>query len=106
MIRFLVRAMGYLCLAGAFVGLVIDGTRSIASGVLTYARLGDVAGGLDPALQARLATRVPGWALTGLRDYAGPALQMLPLTTVLLALAIVLLWLGASGEPQVGIRTR
>ncbi|GLK67132.1 hypothetical protein [Hansschlegelia plantiphila] len=32
MIRFLLRLIGFLILAGGFVALVIDGTRSIASG--------------------------------------------------------------------------
>lgn len=42
MIRLAVRIFGILCLAGAFVALVVDGTRSIAVNELSIARLADL----------------------------------------------------------------
>lgn len=35
MIRFMLRLIGFLVLAAGFVALIVDGTRSIASGALT-----------------------------------------------------------------------
>lgn len=43
MIRFLLRALGFLLLATAFVGLVLDGARSIANGALSFTSIADVA---------------------------------------------------------------
>jgi hypothetical protein len=42
MIRFLLRALGLLFLAAAFVFLVYDGTRSIADGRLEYTDINEV----------------------------------------------------------------
>ena len=42
-IRFLLRSLGFLLLAAAFVGLVLDGARSIANGALSFTSLADVA---------------------------------------------------------------
>ncbi len=39
MIRFLLRLLGFLILAGAFVALVIDGARSIAAGAISFTPL-------------------------------------------------------------------
>ena len=43
MFRFLARLSGLLLIAAGFVGLVIDGTRSIANGTLIFTPLGEVA---------------------------------------------------------------
>ena len=50
MFRILLRVTGMLALAGAFVALVVDGTRSIAAGQITMTRLGE-------ALQQVLGTK-------------------------------------------------
>jgi len=39
MIRFLLRLLGFLILAGGFVALVIDGARSIAAGAFSFTPL-------------------------------------------------------------------
>ncbi len=106
MIRLLVRTTGYLCLAGAFVAIVIDGTRSIASGTLLYARVADAVAAADPALLTKYAPLVPGWASQGMQDAGAGLLLELPLMLVLLALAVILLRLGAPREPEIGVRTR
>jgi hypothetical protein len=48
--RFLARIIGFLCVAGGFVALVIDGTRTIANGAWAPVALGDVAAGAFPKL--------------------------------------------------------
>lgn len=43
MIRFLLRILGFVLLAAAFVGAVVDGARSIANDAVSLTPLGDVA---------------------------------------------------------------
>ena len=40
MLRFLARAVGLLLVAAGFVGLVIDGTRSMANSAVSFTPLG------------------------------------------------------------------
>ena len=56
MFRVLFRITGILALAGAFVALVVDGTRSIAAGQISMARLGDP---LQQALGPKFANLQP-----------------------------------------------
>ena len=82
MIRFILRSAGFVLLAVAFSGLVVDGTRSIAAHRLLQFSFGDVASWLAPARYAlvlqsaahwpdpaqrllRGLFEVPGWAVTG-----------------------------------------
>ena len=82
MIRFLLRALGFLLVAAAFAALVVDGTRSIAGGRLLqysfgeaaawagggrYAALvGELAGAPEPVRQlASVLLAVPGWIVMG-----------------------------------------
>ena len=43
MFRFLARAFGLILIAAGFVGLVIDGTRSIANGGIMFTPIGEAA---------------------------------------------------------------
>ena len=100
MIRFILRSAGFILLAAAFAGLVVDGTRSIAAHGLLQFSFGDVASWLAPArtgaiLQAaahwpdpapvllRGLLSVPGWVVTG-------------------ALGLVLFSLGRPRVPSIG----
>ena len=82
MIRFILRSAGFILLAVAFSGLVVDGTRSIAAHRILQFSFGDHASWLAPARTATLlqgaahwpdlAQRllrgllgVPGWVVTG-----------------------------------------
>ncbi len=82
MIRFILRSAGFLLLALAFSGLVVDGTRSIAAHRLLQFSLGEIASWLAPVRTAAMlqgATQwpdaaqrllrglltVPGWAVAG-----------------------------------------
>ncbi|MCX5568137.1 hypothetical protein [Kaistia nematophila] len=62
MFTLLVRLLGLFAIAGAVVGLVIDGTKSIAASTLTVTPLGQAWFAFDPAslnaLQAAVATHV------------------------------------------------
>ncbi len=82
MIRFILRSAGFILLAVAFSGLVVDGTRSIAAHQLLQFSFGDIASWLAPAPTAaflqgathwpdpaqrlmRGLLAVPGWVVTG-----------------------------------------
>lgn len=82
MIRFILRSAGFILLAVAFSGLVVDGTRSIAAHQLLQFSFGDIASWLAPAPSAaflegathwpdpaqrliRGLLTVPGWVVTG-----------------------------------------
>ena len=82
MIRFILRSAGFILLAVAFAGLVVDGTRSIAAHRLLQFSFGDLAVWLASARTAmvlesashwpdpvqrllRGLLAVPGWIVTG-----------------------------------------
>ena len=104
--RFLLRLVGYLLLAGGFVSLVIDGARSIANSALLLTPLGEtlftllgprylllqplVERGVHPVL----------WVPVLLR------LTQLPWALVALLLGFLLLRLGSPRQDEIGIVTR
>jgi hypothetical protein len=65
MIRFLLRSLGMLFLAAAFVFLVYDGTQSIAASHFVYTRVDEVWSLVHPAslqqLQPFIERHAPGW---------------------------------------------
>ena len=82
MTRFILRSAGFILLAVAFSGLVVDGTRSIAAHHLLQFSSGDVASWLAPGPTAaflqsathwpdvaqrlmRGVLTIPGWVVTG-----------------------------------------
>jgi len=63
MLRLLIRFMGLALLAGGFVALVVDGTRSLAGGSFYVTTLGSVLQALGPAafqaLRSAVLSRLP-----------------------------------------------
>jgi hypothetical protein len=105
MFRILFRVLGYLLLAGAFVTVVVDGTRSIAASSLVWLRLGEVLDRVSPKVVPALQGALNGvhpilWDGVGLR------LMGAPLAAVLLVLGVALVLLAADREPSVGILSR
>ena len=106
MFRFLLRVCGYLAIAAGFVGLMIDGARSIANSALMLTSLSDLAGrflgerflALQPAIERQVHPLL--W------DPVLVNLLRLPVAALGLALGFWLLWLGRSPDPQIGYLTR
>ena len=100
MVRFLVRAIGYILLAGAFATLVIDGTRSIASSALVYTPLHEA---LETALPGRVDQLK---ALVEARLGAGAWTSVLqpllgwPLAPVLLVIGFVVVRLASAADDE------
>ncbi len=105
-LRFLVRMLGYLLVAGGFVALLTDGARSIANSVLRFTPLGEtlltLVGErfrlLQPAVERNLHPMLWDPILVN-------ALQV-PTAAAGLLLGLLLLWLGAAPKPVIGIVTR
>lgn len=105
-LRFLVRMLGYLFVAGGFVALLTDGARSIANSALRFTPLGEtlltVVGErfrqLQPAVERNLHPML--W------DPVLVQLLLLPTAAAGLLLGFLLLWLGAAPKPEIGIVTR
>ncbi|WP_186421022.1 hypothetical protein [Bosea sp. CS1GBMeth4] len=104
--RFLVRMLGYVLVAGGFVVLLTDGARSIADSVLRVTPLGETLLALlgerfrllQPAVERNLHPML--W------DPLLIHLLQVPTAAAGLLLGIALLWLGAPPRPEIGIVTR
>ncbi|MEP9375847.1 hypothetical protein ABLE91_03960 [Aquabacter sp. CN5-332] len=93
MIRFLFRFFGFWILAGGFVALVVDGTRSIAGSRLVFTSARDAWNAVSPATLAQAQEQVSGLAPWAWADLAAPVLG-LPLFAVLAVVGFLLLAIG------------
>lgn len=106
MLRLLFRLAGILSLAGAFVALVVDGTRSIAAGEPGMARLGEqlqqVLGPkyavIQPAVERNISPLL--WDPVLVRLFQAPTWGVLAIVGILLIL------LTKPREPQIGYSVR
>ncbi|HSI41988.1 MAG TPA: hypothetical protein VLA00_15705 [Xanthobacteraceae bacterium] len=100
MIRFLLRFLGVWLLAGGFVALVVDGTRSMASSALVMTSFGEAwfavgeasLAGFQQSVEARLSPEV--W------ERLAVPLLMAPLSVVLGGIGLLLLLLGRRRLPR------
>lgn len=105
MIRFLIRVLGYLALAGAFVSAAVDGTRSIASSALTLTSIGAALDRFAPAAQGWLQGLL-GRVQPALWDNGGAMLMRAPLTLALLCVGLLFVWLALEPEQPIGYDAR
>jgi hypothetical protein len=102
MIRFLLRFLGLIALAAAFVLFVYDGTKSIASSEIRITQVGDVWSAihqssllaLQPAIEHHLGTWL--WDPVMLKVLTQPA------WVVLLIFGVILMLLGRRKKPLIG----
>lgn len=102
MLRFLVRAIGLLLLAGGFIALIVDGTRSLAGGSLHVASI-------DASLQTMGAQAYPTlekWALAHLPTFVWDPLLVhllrVPLSGALLLLGGLCVMLAHRAPQEFG----
>jgi hypothetical protein len=102
MIRFLLRTLGLLLLAAAFIFLVYDGTRSIAANLLVYSRADEVWSLLHTAslqqLQPWIEQHAPRWVW----DPVVARILDAPAVVVLGIVGTILLVLGRRRKPLIG----
>ena len=103
MVRFLLRVIGLILVAAGFVGLVIDGTRSIANGALMFTPLGEalhrVFGERYLLLQPAVERHLSQWLW---ESVVLPATTLVPASLFAFFLGIVLLWLGQKPPEPIG----
>lgn len=105
MIRLFFRFVGLLLLAGAFVALVVDGTRSFAAGGVAIVPLGRILPLLSPEALLKLRGLIePHVPL--LWDPVLVSLLLLPSWIVLGITGIVLLALTRPRRPKIGYARR
>ena len=101
MLRFLLRLFGFIIAAAGFVGLVIDGTRSIANGAFSFTPFGEVA---YRTLGPRFAAIEP--AVAGLHPILWDPMLLtlfsLPASIVAFILGFAMIWLGRKPDPGIG----
>lgn len=103
MIRFALRLVGLLIVAGGFVLLVIDGTRSIAGQGLFFTSVAESWRGLHGSSLLDLEQAIAVRGLDWLWDPVMLVALALPTAAVALAVGAVLMALGRRREPRIGV---
>jgi len=105
-VRFVARALGFVLIAAGFVGLVIDGTRSIANSAVDFTPLGQVAhwllGERFLLIEPGVTRHVHPW----LWDPLLLNFFLLPASVLGLGLGALLVWLGQKPAEPIGFVAR
>jgi hypothetical protein len=102
MIRLLIRLMGLLLLAGGFVALIVDGTRSLAGGSLNVTSMAGALQGTAPLLYRSLQAAVQGNFPDFVWDRLLAFLVLVPLSAALGGLGALLIVLSHKQEATLG----
>ncbi|WP_029029449.1 hypothetical protein [Salinarimonas rosea] len=105
MIRFLVRVLGLLLVAAGFVGLVVDGTRSIANYEIAFTPLGEVLFQAFPESFPMLEPAITRHVSPVLWDPVLLTILLWPASIVAFVLGALLLWLSQKRPEPVGYLT-
>lgn len=106
MFRLTFRLLGLLLLAAAFAALVIDGTRSIAGGMLSLTPLGQTMAWLMPEKFATLEPAVQHAVPPLLWDPVMVNLLLMPTWLVIGGLGIIVMLLTQKRRPKIGYSSR
>jgi ABC-type phosphate transport system permease subunit len=103
MIRFLFRFIGLWLLAGAFVALVIDGTRSVSASAFLFAPVRDAWALVDPKSLESFRQQVAGSVF----EAAAGLLLAMPFAAFLAILGLLLLLIGRKKrDSRIGYSSR
>src|SRR5262249_12729316 len=102
MIRFLLRTLGLLFLAAAFIFLVYDGTRSIAANVLLYSKVDEIWSLVHAASLQQLKPAIEKNAPAWLWDPVATTVLDSPATVVFGIIGAILILLGRRKKPLIG----
>jgi len=101
-LKFLARGLGLLLVAAGFIGLVVDGTRSIVNNGLSFAPLSGVVNIVYPGgvsvLEAKIAIPSYPW----LWDPVFTNLLQVPASVAGFLIGALLLWLGQKPLEPIG----
>jgi len=102
LLKFLARMFGLLLVAAGFVGLVIDGTRSIVNNVISFTTVDSLIGFLVPGgvpeLQTRVAARLSPWFWDTFLIH----LLQFPVSVTAFLIGAFLLWAGQRSMEPIG----
>jgi hypothetical protein len=102
MIRFLLRFLGLICLAGAFILAIYDGTKSIAGNRLYLTSVRTLWELLNPNSLAQLKPFLSSYAHGMLWDPGMVSILSSPAFSMLACLGIVFIMLGRKKKPLIG----
>lgn len=102
MLRFLSRFLGLLAVAGAFVGLIVDGARTIANAQLDYTPLGQILFQAFPSHFPMLEPAITRHVHPFVWDPLLINLLLAPAALVGFGIGLVLMWLGRKPVEPVG----
>jgi hypothetical protein len=102
MIRFLLRFIGVLCLAAAFILVIYDGTKSIAGSSLSLTSVQALWELINAGSLAQLKPQIQSYANGILWDPLMLALLAAPSWSVLGILGIIFVLLGRKKKPLIG----
>jgi hypothetical protein len=101
-LKFLARSLGLLLVAAGFVGLVIDGTRSITNNEVSFVSFSSVVGVMFPGGVPGLQARVAQPAYTWLWDPVLTSILQMPASVTGFLIGALLLWLGQKPMEPIG----
>jgi hypothetical protein len=101
-LKFLARSLGLLLIAAGFVGLVIDGTRSIVNNAVSFASIGKVTGALLPGGMAGLEGSIAQRGYPWLWDPIATHVLQMPASLTGFLIGALLLWLGQKPLEPIG----
>ena len=102
MIRFVLRFIGLMMLATAFIFLVYDGTKSIANQHFVYTKISEIWTNIDQASLNRVEDWMNQKALWAWDPYLQAVFDHLPAWIVLGVIAMILILLGRKKKPLIG----
>ncbi len=102
MIRFMLRFIGLICLAGAFVLVIYDGMKSIAGNAVVFTSVRALWELLNPASLAMVKPLLVPYAGGILWDPAALAVLAAPAFSLIGGFGIILLVLGRRKKPLIG----
>lgn len=106
MLRFTCRAIGLVLLALGFVGLVIDGTRSIANNAVRFQSLGDIGAAIFKERFLLLQPTIEQKVHPLLWDPVLRNVLLTPGSIAAFVLGAILLWLGRRPTEPIGFARR
>jgi hypothetical protein len=102
MIRFLLRFLGLITLAAAFVFFIYDGARYIANQRFEFTKVGDVWSAVHQSSLAQLQPAIEQHVGVWLWDPVMLSLLTRPVWLVLLIVGAILIVLGRRKKPLIG----
>ena len=102
MLRFLIRVLGLLLLAGGFIALVVDGTASLAAGNLYVTTLAGALQAQTPAFVDKLRAAALAHLPPAFWDILSDALRVTPVSLALSALGALLILMSHKGRRRRG----